>query len=150
MRKLSVIKKTAHQPTVIHTRDKILDAAEYLITRKGVYGFNLNDIAQLVEIKVPSIYKHFKNKDEVLIEVSMRFVSLLSLQFQEYLALDFEDALQKVLGEFVDFNLAHPAFVRLALVDFATPQGGMEYITIASGGGFEDKHFIWTTIEYAR
>ncbi|MGY0399964.1 MAG: TetR/AcrR family transcriptional regulator [Ostreibacterium sp.] len=133
-----MIRDKFYRPTVIHTRDKILNAAENLIVKKGVYGVNLQDIAEVVNIKVPSIYKHFKNKNEVLVEVSTRFVGLLSMQFNEYPELVFEGALFKSLDDFVEFNLTHPAFVRLALIDFASPQGGMEYITIASGGDFEE------------
>ena len=124
--------------SVIHTKDKILNAAEQLITVKGVYGFNLHDIAEKVGIKVPSIYKHFKNKDEVLKGVSQRFVELLSVQFQLEEGQSFTVQLRQCLDAFVDFHIQHPAFVRLAIIDFATPKGGMEYVMAASGGNFEE------------
>jgi hypothetical protein len=38
--------------------------------------------------------------------------------------------------KFARFHLAHPAYVRLSLIDFATPEGGMEYIRLAAGGPF--------------
>ena len=134
----AVTDQTFYRPSVIHTKDKILNAAEQLITLKGVYGFNLHDIAEKVGIKVPSIYKHFKNKDEVLMGVSKRFVELLSLQFQLEDGLPFTVQLRQCLDTFVDFHIQHPAFVRLAIIDFATPKGGMEYVTAASGGNFEE------------
>jgi hypothetical protein len=34
--------------------------------------------------------------------------------------------------------MRHPAYVRLALVDFATPGGGMDYVKLAAGGSFAD------------
>jgi hypothetical protein len=38
----------------------------------------------------------------------------------------------------VELLMAHPAYVRLALVDFATPGGGMEYVNRAAGGSFKE------------
>jgi hypothetical protein len=37
--------------------------------------------------------------------------------------------------------MGHPAYVRLALVDFATPGGGMEYVKLAAGGSFKENFF---------
>ena len=34
--------------------------------------------------------------------------------------------------------MGHPAYVRLALVDFATPGGGMDYVKLAAGGSFKE------------
>jgi AcrR family transcriptional regulator len=125
-----------HKTSYIHTRDRILDAAEHLITEKGVFGFSLKDLAGPVGIRVPSIYKHFKNKDDVLIDVSRRFIDLLADQFQYDDSLGANESLQLSLQKFIEFNIEHPAFVRLALVDFATPRGGMEYVVRAAGGDF--------------
>lgn len=122
----------------IPTRERILDEAESLIAAKGVYGFTLKDIADPLDVRVPAIYKHYTSRDDVLIAVARRFVALLSQQFQypeESLASPVR-TLQAVVEEFARFHLAHPAYVRLSLIDFATPQGGMEYIRLAAGGAF--------------
>lgn len=121
-----------------HTRELILDKAEELIAAKGVFGFRLKDIASPLGIRVPAIYKHFGNRDDVLISVSRRFVDLLSQQFELDAALPPRARIEKALASFVDFNIQHPAYVRLALIDFATPDGGMEYVRIAAGGTFKD------------
>ena len=120
------------------TRERILDQAERFIAQKGVFGFHLKEIATPLDIKVPAIYKHFKNRDDVLIEVSRRFIFLLSQQFQFNPRVSAKKSMERALKEFVDFNIEHPAYVRLALVDFATPQGGMEYVRIAAGGTFKE------------
>jgi len=120
------------------TRERILDEAERLIATKGVYGFTLKDIANPLDVRVPAIYKHYESRDDVLIAVARRFIALLSQQFQyspESLA-DPVDTLRRVVAEFVRFHLARPSYVRLSLIDFATPQGGMEYIRLAAGGAF--------------
>ena len=124
----------SHAPT----RERILDEAERLIVIKGVFGFTLKDISDPLEVRVPAIYKHYESRDDVLIAVSRRFITLLSQQFSyapEALAQPLR-TLQQVVEEFARFHLAHPAYVRLSLVDFATPQGGMEYIRLAAGGPF--------------
>jgi len=64
------------------TRERILDQAERLIAVKGIYGFTLRDIAAPLGVQVPAIYKHYKSRDDVLIEVSRRFIALLSTQFE--------------------------------------------------------------------
>jgi AcrR family transcriptional regulator len=120
------------------TRERILDEAERLIAIKGVYGFTLRDIAAPLRMQVPAIYKHYKSRDDVLIGVSRRFIALLGRQFDFEPGADALDALRKALDTFVALMLAHPAYVRLALVDFATPGGGMEYVKLAAGGSFAE------------
>lgn len=125
-------------PPRIPTRERILDEAERHIATKGVHGFTLKDIADPLDVRVPAIYKHYKSRDDVLVAVARRFIALLSQQFQypqESLA-DPVRTLREVVEEFARFHLAHPTYVRLSLIDFATPQGGMEYIRLAAGGPF--------------
>ena len=122
----------------VPTRERILDQAESLIATKGVYGFTLRDIADPLEVRVPAIYKHYSSRDDVLIALSKRFIGLLSEQFNystDALTQPVK-TLQRVVREFARFHMGHPAYVRLSLIDFATPQGGMEYIRLAAGGPF--------------
>lgn len=116
------------------TRQRILDEAERLIAVKGVFGFTLRDIAAPLGVQVPAIYKHYKSRDDVLIEVSRRYIVLLELRPD----LGPVAALRRALDAFVDFIVGHPAYARLALIDFATPGGGMEYVKLAAGGSFKE------------
>ncbi len=120
------------------TRERILNEVERLIAFKGVYGFKLRDVAEPLGVQVPAIYKHYKSRDDVLIEVSRRFIALLAGQFQPSPGMSPRAALHAALNCFVEFKMFHPAYVRLALVDFATPGGGMDYVKVAAGGAFED------------
>jgi AcrR family transcriptional regulator len=124
--------------TMMPTRERILNEVERLIAAKGVYGFKLQDVAEPLKLQVPAIYKHYKSRDDVLVEVSRRFIALLAVQFQPSPSLGPVAALRSSLKHFVEFKLSNPAYVRLALVDFATPEGGMEYVKRAAGGSFED------------
>jgi AcrR family transcriptional regulator len=120
------------------TRQRILDEAERLIAVKGVYGFTLRDIAEPLGVQVPAIYKHYKSRDDVLIEVSRRYIVLLAGQFELRADLSPGVGLREALDAFVDLIMGHPAYARLALVDFATPGGGMEYVKRAAGGSFKE------------
>jgi AcrR family transcriptional regulator len=120
------------------TRERILDEVERLIAFKGVYGFKLRDVAEPLDVRVPAIYKHYKSRDDVLVEVSRRFIALLAEQFQPTPGAGPEESLHAALNRFVEFKIYHPAYARLALADFATPGGGMEYVTLAAGGSFQE------------
>jgi AcrR family transcriptional regulator len=126
--------RTARTPM----RQRILDEAERLIAVKGVYGFTLRDIAAPLGVQVPAIYKHYESRDDVLIEVSRRFIGLLACQFEIRPELRPVAALRAALETFVELMMGHPAYARLALVDFATPGGGMEYVKLAAGGSFKE------------
>ena len=117
------------------TRSLILNEVERLIVRKGVYGFTLRDVAAPLGVQPPAIYKHFESRDDVLIELSRRFIDGLSRQFAPPRRAGADPAvvLKRRLDEFVDFHLSNPAYVRLSLTDFATPEGGVEYLSLASG-----------------
>lgn len=133
------MRKSARGPEGPHsTRVLILDEVERLIAQKGIAGFTLEDVAAPLNLRVPSIYKHFANRDDVMIEVARRFIGALSHQFAIVAddARDARTALHANCDAFVDFHVAHPAYVRLSLIDFATPQGGMEYVKRAAGGPF--------------
>jgi AcrR family transcriptional regulator len=125
----------------IPTRQRILDEAERLIAVKGVYGFTLRDIAVPLGVQVPAIYKHYKSRDDVMIELSRQFIALLAAQFAPQPKLAPPAALRAALDAFVELMVQHPAYVRLALVDFATPGGGMDYVKLAAGGSFKENFF---------
>jgi AcrR family transcriptional regulator len=122
------------------TRELILDHAERLIALRGVTGFTLKDISEPLGVQVPAIYKHYASRDDVLVEVSRRFITQLSGQFfylPEALARPTE-TMRDLVGRFADFHIENPAYVRLSLTDFATPEGGIEYVRLAAGGAFRD------------
>ncbi|SDE37369.1 transcriptional regulator, TetR family [Paenibacillus sp. UNCCL117] len=51
------------------TSDRIKEAALQLFTRSGYDGVPLSEIAGAVGIKTPSIYAHYKSKDELFMAV---------------------------------------------------------------------------------
>lgn len=126
--------RTARPPM----RERILDEVEKLIAVKGVLAFTLRDVAEPLRVQPPAIYKHYRSRDDVLVAVSRRFIALLAQQFMPDPTLECPADLHAALDRFVQLKMAHPAYVRLSLIDFATPGGGMEYVKLAAGGSFGD------------
>ena len=48
------------------TKEKILDAALTLFAENGYDGTSVEQIAHIVGIKAPSLYKHYKGKEDIL------------------------------------------------------------------------------------
>ena len=53
----------------LETRERILQAAADLFADKGFHGTSLREIADSVGIRTPSLFYHFKNKDELYAQV---------------------------------------------------------------------------------
>ncbi|MDA8135543.1 MAG: TetR/AcrR family transcriptional regulator [Desulfobacteraceae bacterium] len=56
---------------------QILGAARTLLFSKGLAGTSVNAIAALVELSVPAIYRYYKNKDEIIFDLSEEGLELL-------------------------------------------------------------------------
>lgn len=54
------------------TADRILDAAEDCFARKGFDGTTLRDVADIVGIRIPSLYNHFDGKQSLYVAVLER------------------------------------------------------------------------------
>jgi AcrR family transcriptional regulator len=54
------------------TAERILDAGEAIFAERGYDATSLTDIAERVGIRTPSLYNHFKNKQELYVAVLER------------------------------------------------------------------------------
>jgi AcrR family transcriptional regulator len=50
----------------MNTRDRILDAAAVLFAERGYAGTSTRDIAEMVGIQQPGLYRHFASKPDIL------------------------------------------------------------------------------------
>jgi AcrR family transcriptional regulator len=53
-------------------RDEILDAALTLLIEKGYAALSMDDLAERAGIAKPTIYNHFKTKDEIVVATAIR------------------------------------------------------------------------------
>ncbi|MFE3000246.1 TetR/AcrR family transcriptional regulator [Nocardia sp. NPDC059246] len=51
------------------TRDRILGAAAYVLSRRGVAGTRLADIAAHAQLRTPAVYYYFRSRDDLIEEV---------------------------------------------------------------------------------
>jgi AcrR family transcriptional regulator len=83
----------AHAPTLVFDpmigstrRDRILSAALELFAVRGYRSTTMGDLGELAGIRGPSIYKHFKSKQEILAELMFATMDRLIDRHQAALA----------------------------------------------------------------
>ncbi|MGM9969983.1 MAG: TetR/AcrR family transcriptional regulator [Anaeroplasma sp.] len=94
-----------------NTKERILDAALELFSINGYEATSVEEIAAMVGIKAPSIYKHYKNKEEIFTELTNLMViryennSIFKKEYQIDFSL--ENAIDLVEKQF-HFSLTDP------------------------------------------
>lgn len=68
------------------TTERILDAAEACFAQKGYTGTTLRDVAELVGIRIPSLYNHFPNKQALYRAVLARGIQPVLESLADYVA----------------------------------------------------------------
>lgn len=72
-------------PKSARTRERILDSAAYVLSRKGYAGTRLTDVADHAELQAPAIYYYFKSREELIEEVMYTGVAHMRTHMQEVL-----------------------------------------------------------------
>lgn len=89
------------------TSDLIKQHALQLFAQKGYFGTSLNDVASLVGIKKPSLYAHFKNKDDLYItilqELMDTFIDRVAIDSLEIQSSSTKPLLKRLLINMIDF-----------------------------------------------
>ena len=110
------------------TRQAILDAAEKVFADVGYAAARLEDVAQAVGIRRPSIIYYFAGKQELYDAVEADIFTSMHL-FAEERTCGLTDPLEKLLAlldAWLDFNVARPTAARIIqrLIADATPRRG--------------------------
>jgi len=72
---MSILKKFSFKDQAFRLRENaILDAATVVLSSKGYDLMTMDDVAGAVGISKPSLYKHFKSKDELVGEAMIRLL----------------------------------------------------------------------------
>ena len=99
------------------SREKIVLAAKEILQRNGFEGFSLRILAESLEVKAASLYKHFENMDELTVAVALKVYEEFDQQQREIVAKakTRQEALLALAMAFREFADAHPSFYQLLL-----------------------------------
>lgn len=84
------------------TKEKIIETSINLFNEKGCLNTSTRHIADELGISVGNLYYHFKNKEEILIEIFINYVNLI---FKEINAINYEKDEMFLLRDFLLNNL---------------------------------------------
>ena len=129
-----------------NTRDRILDEAARLIFEKGTSKLKLQEIADPLGITVPAIYKHFSNREDVLVALAERNLLDAENMFSGDETADPTQRLRDGMSDLVSFFILKPDQIYIELLNFSTPGGWLRSNDVF-GGKFEDQHYTWSGAE---
>lgn len=96
----------------IPTKERILDAAEELFAARGFAATAIVDIADVVGIRGPAIYKHYGSKTEVYDAVIKRLFEPLMAMMENPEIVDEMESFD-LLGKLVSHHVQHPNISRI-------------------------------------
>lgn len=96
---------------------EIIAATRQLFDERGVRDAQIEDIARAVGINRAIVYRHFTGKEEIFALALVDYLDELQDALDQAQAAggSVQDRLRATVGAFVDYGLAHPAFVDCAL-----------------------------------
>ena len=106
---------------------EILAATRALFDERGVRDAQIEDIAKAVGINRASIYRLFTGKEELFSLTLVQYLDELRVALEEAARTTAEPRaqLERLVEAFVDYGLAHPAFVDCAQAIMRRPGGDL-------------------------
>jgi AcrR family transcriptional regulator len=106
---------------------EIISATRRLFDERGVRDAQIEDIAKAVGINRAIIYRHFTGKEELFSLTLVQYLDELrvALQTAAETTDDPQRQLESLVEAFVDYGLAHPAFVDCAQAIMRRPGGDL-------------------------
>lgn len=104
-------------PSVLSSRDKILDVGESLFARRGYAGVGMREVAQLSGLGKSSLFHHFRGKGQLYAEVRIRTLKRIRDALAPFLTLETAplEALEEGMCALIDSFAEHPTSARLLL-----------------------------------
>lgn len=114
------------------TKELILDAAFSFLVEPRFTTFSMNELAAKVGISKPAIYRHFKNKEDVLAEMEMRVIDGM-VEYLSRLDPDSAKDVQVPLAGLIDYFIKNPAYINYIIAQ------------MSSGSNYESRIFqvLW-------
>jgi AcrR family transcriptional regulator len=112
----------------LETRTRIMDAARDLFAREGYDAVSMRRIAEVIEYSPTAIYVHFKDKQDLLLEICRTDFGAFGNMLAELQSVD--DPVERIrrMGQaYVRFGVEHPNHYRLMFmtkIDY--PEGVVE------------------------
>ncbi len=107
----------------------ILDAAENLFAKKGYHHTNMEEVADLAEVSVGTVYFYFKNKEDLISQM----LEKIGFQLRNLLGQEFDNADGSIEGFkragilfFEEFCLNHPQKVAILFRESAGQSNRLE------------------------
>jgi AcrR family transcriptional regulator len=106
---------------------EIISATRRLFDERGVRDAQIEDIAKAVGINRAIIYRHFTGKEELFSLTLVQYLDELRVALEEAAGTttDPRERLRRLTLAFVDYGLAHPAFVDCAQAIMRRPGGDL-------------------------
>jgi AcrR family transcriptional regulator len=113
------------------TEARIFDGALHAIARQGPKKLAMSDIAHEAGVSVGTLYRYFKNKDELLQSLGDHFVTKLQAVLQDAIEDNPEpaDRLQIVIDVMLRFWLENPATVQIGQLEPGFVLGYIKQVT---------------------
>ncbi|WP_082043259.1 TetR/AcrR family transcriptional regulator [Rhodococcus sp. MEB064] len=123
-------RRTADGPTASTERSRmkaerrtnLVDAAAVLVAERGYHGLRLEDLGAAVGISGPAVYRHFPNKEAVLVELLVGISEYLHSGGAAVVAAGTPSSLEtlRALVDFhLDFALTSPRLIEIQFRDLA-------------------------------
>lgn len=102
-------------------RSALLAAAERQIAERGYHAVRLEDIGSAAGVSGPAIYRHFPNKEAMLVELLVGVSTRLLDGARDVVAgaADADDAMSGLVDFHLDFALGEPDLIRIQDRDLA-------------------------------
>jgi AcrR family transcriptional regulator len=100
-------------------RLQLLSAAERLFAERGFLAVRLEDIGAAAGVSGPAIYRHFPNKESLLVELLVGISTRLLAGARDVRSRDADAALNGLIDFHLDFVLSEPDLIRIQDRDLA-------------------------------
>jgi AcrR family transcriptional regulator len=103
------------------TKGKIIDSAESLFLKFNYLSVTMDDIAGMLHISKPALYYHFKNKEDLFIEMAKDVFKDFSGALNEAITKDMplEKKFKEVLRTYISFSLSKRDLAKLMMQKFS-------------------------------
>ncbi|MDN6968232.1 TetR/AcrR family transcriptional regulator [Oenococcus sp. UCMA 17063] len=134
---------------VKNTRDKIIETTISIIENKGIDSVNMRDLGTQIGLSRGAVYRHFKNKDDLLVTIAVQSFVKLSTHLSEAIQDNSKEQLINLLNYYYNFGTEHPSLYDLMFQKKWTASEYQNLHTIATQPLEILRKFIPNTVDSA-